>query len=35
MTMRKSKEMFDPTEIPADDIYGGMWENRFVNMYGA
>src|SRR5690554_2571710 len=31
----EQREMFDPTEIPADDIYGGMWENRFVNMYGS
>ena len=25
---------FDPEAIPADDIYGGMWANSFVNMYG-
>lgn len=25
---------FDPDAIPADDIYGGMWGNRFVNTYG-
>lgn len=31
----EQREMFDPNEIPADDIYGGMWENRFVNMYGS
>ncbi len=26
---------FNPEDIPADDIYGGMWENRYVNMYGS
>src|SRR5690554_4616331 len=31
----EQREMLDPTVIPADDIYGGMWENRFVNMYGS
>lgn len=31
----EQREEFDPTEIPADDIYGGMWENRYVNMYGS
>ncbi|WP_352423507.1 peptidoglycan DD-metalloendopeptidase family protein [Proteiniphilum sp.] len=25
---------FDPEAIPADDIYEGMWGNRFVNTYG-
>lgn len=25
---------FDPDAIPADDIYGGMWGNRYVNTYG-
>ena len=29
------RENFDPEDIPADDIYGGMWENRYVNMYGS
>jgi murein DD-endopeptidase MepM/ murein hydrolase activator NlpD len=29
------REYFDPNDIPADDIYGGMWENRYVNMYGS
>ena len=24
----------DPDAIPADDIYGGMWSNNYVNMYG-
>src|SRR5690554_6947757 len=31
----EQREIFDPSEIPADDIYGGMWENRYVNMYGS
>src|SRR5690554_1423930 len=31
----EQREAFDPNEIPADDIYGGMWENRYVNMYGS
>lgn len=25
---------FDPEAIPADDIYEGMWGNKFVNTYG-
>lgn len=29
------REYFNPEDIPADDIYGGMWENRYVNMYGS
>lgn len=33
--VEEQREAFDPNEIPADDIYGGMWENRFVNMYGS
>lgn len=24
----------DPDAIPADDVYGGLWENSYVNMYG-
>lgn len=28
------REVFDPTEIPADDIYGGLWPNQHVNVYG-
>ncbi|MBK5196240.1 MAG: peptidoglycan DD-metalloendopeptidase family protein [Proteiniphilum sp.] len=31
----ESREVFDPNEIPADDIYGGMWMNRSVNIYGS
>lgn len=30
-----SREIFDPSEIPADDIYGGMWVNNNVNIYGS
>ncbi len=26
---------FDPDAIPADDVYGGMWANRYVNTYGS
>lgn len=29
------REYFNPDDIPADEIYGGMWENRYVNMYGS
>lgn len=29
------RESFNPDDIPADDVYGGMWENRYVNMYGS
>ncbi|MEN6588920.1 MAG: peptidoglycan DD-metalloendopeptidase family protein [Proteiniphilum sp.] len=29
------RETFDPNEIPADDIYGGMWVNQHVNIYGS
>lgn len=30
-----AREAFDPAEIPADDVYGGMWHNNNVNAYGA
>lgn len=26
---------FDINEIPADDLYGGVWRNNHVNIYGA
>ncbi|MDD3625050.1 MAG: M23 family metallopeptidase [Proteiniphilum sp.] len=29
------REEFDPAAIPADDIYGGMWVNQHVNIYGS
>jgi murein DD-endopeptidase MepM/ murein hydrolase activator NlpD len=29
------RESFDPNEIPADDIYGGLWMNKHVNIYGS
>ena len=29
------REFFNPDDIPADDVYGGLWENRYVNMYGS
>lgn len=29
------REEFDINEIPADDIYGGMWKNSSVNAYGS
>ncbi|WP_418893368.1 peptidoglycan DD-metalloendopeptidase family protein [Limibacterium fermenti] len=28
------REAFNPNEIPADDIYQGMWTNRHVSAYG-
>ncbi len=31
----EQREEFDPADIPADDIYGGMWVNRHVNVYGS
>ncbi|MGI6074473.1 MAG: peptidoglycan DD-metalloendopeptidase family protein [Fermentimonas sp.] len=31
----EEREAFNPEDIPADDIYGGVWENRFVNVYGS
>lgn len=31
----EQREEFNPNDIPADDLYGGMWENRYVNMYGS
>ncbi len=30
----EEREAFDPAEIPADDIYEGMWVNRHVDVYG-
>lgn len=30
-----SREEFDINEIPADEIYGGMWKNSSVNAYGS
>lgn len=29
------REEFDPNAIPADDVYGGMWINQNVNVYGS
>lgn len=29
------RETFDPSEIPADDIYGGLWLNQHVSIYGS
>lgn len=29
------KEEFDTREVPADELYGGLWNNSFVNAYGA
>ncbi len=26
---------FDKSEIPADDVYGGVWGNNYVNAYGS
>ncbi len=33
--VEESREEFNPDEIPADDIYEGMWINRHVNIYGS
>lgn len=30
-----ARETFDINEIPCDDIYGGIWKNANVNIYGA
>jgi murein DD-endopeptidase MepM/ murein hydrolase activator NlpD len=29
------REEWNPADIPADDIYGGVWSNSFVNAYGS
>lgn len=29
------REEWNPAEIPADDIYGGVWSNTHVNAYGS
>lgn len=31
----EQRETFDPNDIPADDVYEGMWTNRHVNIYGS
>lgn len=31
----KRREEFDPSAIPADDVYEGMWVNHHVNIYGS
>ena len=31
----EQRETFDPNEIPADDIYGGMWADQHVDIYGS
>ncbi len=33
--VEEQQEEFDPADIPADDIYGGMWGNRHVDIYGS
>lgn len=33
--VEEETEEFDPETIPADDIYGGIWANSYVNMYGS
>lgn len=33
--VEEKKETFDPDDIPADDVYEGMWTNRHVNIYGS
>ena len=30
----REEKVFDPEAIPAEDIYGGMWNNARVNAYG-
>ena len=30
-----TREAFDVNEIPCDDIYGGVWQNAHVDIYGA
>lgn len=31
----QEERILDMDEIPADDLYGGIWNNRYVNTYGA
>ena len=33
--VEEQREEFNPEDIPADDLYGGMWENRYVDMYSS
>lgn len=31
----QEERIIDMDEIPSDDLYGGIWNNRFVNIYGS
>lgn len=31
----QEERIIDMDEVPADDLYGGIWNNRYVNVYGA
>lgn len=31
----QDQRVLDMDEIPADDLYGGIWNNRYVNVYGS
>ncbi len=31
----QEERVIDMDEIPSDDLYGGIWNNRYVNIYGA
>lgn len=31
----QEERILDADEIPADDLYGGIWNNRYVNTYGS
>lgn len=33
--VEEKREEFNPNDIPADDLYGGIWDNRYVNMYSS
>lgn len=31
----QEERIIDMDEIPSDDLYGGIWNNRYVNIYGS
>lgn len=31
----QEERILDADEVPADEIYGGVWNNRYINVYGS
>lgn len=31
----QEKRILDMDEVPSDDLYGGIWNNRYLNIYGS